>query len=96
MLKSGISEGLLPHELLLPVQPEESRDRLADLLLEEDQIVALIPPGQFRSGLVGKIMGTRQPLIGDHWLVIDLARFGPCPLLVNKFYCGEEIIQEGV
>jgi hypothetical protein len=52
MLKSGISEGLLPDEIFPVVQFHESVHRPVNLLLEDDRIVTLVPPCQFRLHLV--------------------------------------------
>jgi hypothetical protein len=49
---------------------------MADLLLEEDRIVALAAPGQFGPGRVREVWREQEPLAGALGLVIDLADFG--------------------
>ena len=85
----------MPQEDLLLVQFHESLNRLVNLLLEEDRVVALVPPGQLRLDRIGEVGGSQKPLVGAQGLVVDLADLGPDPLLIDKFDGRQEIIQEG-
>jgi hypothetical protein len=85
----------MPHEFLLPVQLHERWDRLVDLLLEQDRVVTLAAPHQFRLDRIRKVRGGREPLIRALGLVIDLADLRALPLLVDELERRQEIIQEG-
>jgi hypothetical protein len=66
-----------------------------NLLLEQDRVIALIPPDQFRLGLITEVRSSQEPLAGAARPVVDLADLGSLPGLVNEFDSGQEIIQEG-
>ena len=71
ILKGNSGEGPLPHEILLMIQFHKRINGPVDLLLEENRVVPLIPPFQFRLGLIREVRGSQQPLVGAHGLVID-------------------------
>ncbi|MDR0707580.1 MAG: hypothetical protein LBF60_06870, partial [Treponema sp.] len=95
MLKGSSGEGLLPHEILPAVLFHQRINRPVYLLLEEDRVIAFVPPFQFRLDRIIEVRGSQKPLAGTDGLVIDLANLGTHPLLVNEFDGGQEIIQEG-
>jgi hypothetical protein len=51
----------LPHEDLPAVLIRQILNRPVNLLLEEDRVVALIPPLQFCLGLIAEVGGSLQP-----------------------------------
>jgi hypothetical protein len=53
------------------IQIHKGLNRPVNLLLEEDWIVPLIPPRQFRLDCIGKVWRSQEPLIGTEGLVID-------------------------
>jgi hypothetical protein len=72
------------------VQLHQSLDCPVDLLLEEDRVAALIPPGQLRLGLFTQVRGSQEPLVEILGFVVDLADFGACPDFVNELDGGRK------
>jgi hypothetical protein len=53
------------------IQFHELRHRPVNLLLEDDRVVVLIPPLQFRLDRIAEIRGSQKPPIGACGFVVD-------------------------
>jgi hypothetical protein len=72
----------------LLVHIHQSLNRPVNLLLEEDRVVASIPPPQFRLVVITQVRGSQEPLAGTHGFIIDLTDFGSHPDLVDELWAG--------